>query len=468
MRTEFTHLQLFCGIGGGSLGFKWARQEYGGKVGRFRALAGIDADPGACENYERITGGRAVCMDLFSRQQYIDFHGHEPPPGWREATPVDILDACGGEYPDVIFTSPPCKGFSGLLPEKSAQSRKYQALNQLTTRGIRLCLEAFADDLPGLIILENVPRIRTRGKTLLDEIKKLLRKHGYVVNERNHDCGELGGLGQRRLRYLLVARNPRKLNSLLYLPEKKPLKTIGDVIGPLPMPGDVVAGGPMHRLPRLEWKTWVRLALIPAGGDWRDLNRIPWEQYRIVYKPRGGAYAVEKWDEPCRAVTSTAGPGRSNGVTAVADPRVSCAPRSGTFGVQRWDEPAKTVIGSGDIHAGAAAVADPRIPADDERGEWIIIAEDGTWHRPLTTFELAMLQGFPRWLPDGRPFQLTGSNSDAKWREWIGNAVPPKAAQAIAEEMLLTLMASSVGDFIMSWNDIWVRPAEVREIQLVQ
>lgn len=65
MKTEFTHLQLFCGIGGGSLGFQWARQEYGGKVDRFRALAGIDADPAVCENYERITGSPAVCMDLF-------------------------------------------------------------------------------------------------------------------------------------------------------------------------------------------------------------------------------------------------------------------------------------------------------------------------------------------------------------------------------------------------------------------
>lgn len=29
-----------------------------------------------------------------------------------------------------------------------------------------------------------------------------------------------------------------------------------------------------------------------------------------------------------------------------------------------------------------------------EAGKWIIISPDGTWHRPLTTFELAMLRGF--------------------------------------------------------------------------
>lgn len=65
------------------------------------------------------------------------------------------------------------------------------------------------------------------------------------------------------------------------------------------------------------------------------------------------------------------------------------------MGVMEWDQPAKTVIGSGDIHAGAAAVADPRMPEPNDRGVYVIIAEDGTWHRPVTTFEMAMLQGLP-------------------------------------------------------------------------
>ena len=30
----------------------------------------------------------------------------------------------------------------------------------------------------------------------------------------------------------------------------------------------------MHRIPSLEWKTWVRLAFVEAGSDWRSLNRL--------------------------------------------------------------------------------------------------------------------------------------------------------------------------------------------------
>ena len=86
----------------------------------------------------------------------------------------------------------------------------------------------------------------------------------------------------------------------------------------------------------------------------------------------------------------------------------------------------------------------------------VIIALDGTWHRPLTTLELAVLQGFPLVMPDGSPLRLAG-NSDARWRERIGNAVPPPAAEAIAEEILLSFLASEIKDeWQLSAKGIWV------------
>ncbi|WP_035298661.1 hypothetical protein [Brevibacillus thermoruber] len=81
---------------------------------------------------------------------------------------------------------------------------------------MRLCLEAFQDDLPALFLLENVLRIKTRGDRLLKEIKRLLTKYGYVPDDP--------------------------------------------------------AGGNMQRL---QWKNWVRPALILAGGEWKN-----WRHYR--------------------------------------------------------------------------------------------------------------------------------------------------------------------------------------------
>jgi hypothetical protein len=49
--------------------------------------------------------------------------------------------------------------------------------------------------------------------------------------------------------------------------------------------------------------------------------------------------------------------------------------------------------------------------------------------------------------------------SDQAWRERIGNAVPPDAAQAIAEVMGTTLLLAESGEtFQLSSTPIWVRP----------
>ena len=170
-----------------------------------------------------------------------------------------------------------------------------------------------------------------------------------------------------------------------------------------------------------------------------------------------GLYRVVKWNQTSPTVIGQTD--IQSGAMNVSDPRINCTPRSGSYGVQEWDKPGKTVIASGDIHAGAAAVADPRVPNPDERGVFIIIAEDGTWHRPITTFEMAMLQGCPATLKDGTPFELSG-NSDASWRERIGNMVPPPSSCAMGNAQLETLMPNYLGEWYWGFSDdkIWVLP----------
>jgi len=708
---EFTEFHLFAGLGGGSLGASLSRVSYMGVQGTIRSIGAIDSDALACEDYRNFTGSPITCMDLFDRAQYEAFHGHEPPDGWREATPADIRAAAGGGCPDIVFTSPPCKGFSGLLPNKSAESAKYQALNRLTVRSIRLTLEAFNDAPPRIILFENVPRIRTRGADLLKEIKSLLRQHGYACHDADHDCGEIGGLAQHRKRYLLIARHTTRCRPFVYQPPVRDLKTIGDVIGPLPLPDDP-AMGPMHRLPRLKWLTWLRLALIPAGGDWRDLQKIAPEEYRLErgeWGTTGGPYTVQDWDEPGATITGSAritgsspaaladprvtersrrnsfvvrgwgdraltivgedtvgsgaqsvggprlsmqgesysgspglygvnewegpapavtgsasvsssntpaaiadprlkdsesrhsnkfrvsshdepapcvtgtrfgsgalaisdprlpesggvypgrfgvrgwgsragcitgdtdvqcgaqsigdprlahaprpgvyrilrmdeasgavvggaGVGVSNGPQAVADSRLGTAPRSGymrvmgmreisptivgsgrvtgsngpsvvadhrlgcscrngSYGVMGWAETASAIVGAADCHAAKAAIADVRLPANNDRLDPppVIVALDGTWHRPLTTLELLALQSFPLFFRDGRPVVLAGK-SDGKWRERIGNAVPPEASRRMHEQIVMALLQNELGEtFMLGSTQIWVTPEE--------
>lgn len=368
---ETREIRFFCvcgAIGGGALGFKRGHARVGNLQAKFRCIGSVDVNPAACRDFERLVGSKATVMDLFSRDQYIAWHGKEPPPGWREATPADLRRAAGGERPHIIFTSSPCKGFSGLLNEAKSKTRKYQALNELALRSVWLSMEAWADDPPEFFLLENVPRIATRGRHLLDQLRSMLEHYGYAVAETTHDCGELGGLAQSRKRFLLVARHQAKVPPFLYEPPCRPLRGVGTVLDRCPLPGDVERAGPMHRVPALQWKTWVRLAFVEAGSDWRSLQKLRvadgvLQDFCIVPESgyHHGVYGVQRWDEPSGTV---AGASRvSNGNFAVADPRFDQSARwhdGQQYGVHRWGDNTGTIGGQQNPGQGRFSVADPR------------------------------------------------------------------------------------------------------------
>ncbi|MDR2092365.1 MAG: DNA cytosine methyltransferase [Azoarcus sp.] len=485
MIREIRHFHLFCGLGGGARGFNRASPRVGNMTGWFRCLGGIDVDTAAIRDFGRFAGVPGTVIDLFDRDQYRDFHGVEPPADWHEATPADIRRAAGGEYPNIVFLSAPCKGFSGLLSETRSRTAKYQALNRLTLRGVWLMLEAFSGDPPGLIVFENVPRIANRGRHLLDQIGELLRAYGYAVAETTHDCGEIGGLAQSRKRFLLVARHIERVPPFLYEPEKKRLTSVSTVLRRMPMPGDP-AGGPMHRVPSLAWKTWVRLAFVEAGSDWRSLNRLAVEngvlRDYVIVPDNGEGFAVRDprtsmgagthqniyrivaWDETARTVTGASHVAGWAG--CVADPHPGIADRragdayvgGGHYGVLAWSQSAGAVSSAAQHDNGRWSVADPRLPEADDKLLCVIRALDGTWHRPFTTLELAALQSL---IDPEEMLELDGL-SDQAWRERIGNAVPPDAARAIAETMGKTMLLAWSGEsFALSSVPIWVQPVAV-------
>jgi len=368
--VEIRHFHLFCGLGGGAKGFNRGRAHVGHLRAKYRCLGGIDNDRAAIADFTRLAGVKGTVRDLFSREQYTAFHGHPPPDDWREATPADIRADAGGEIPHIGFGSAPCKGFSGLLSELRSGSAKYQALNQLALRGLWLALEAWKDNPLEFWLWENVPRIATRGRAVLDQMISLLRAYGYAVVETTHDCGELGELGQSRKRFLLVARHVTKVPPFLYQPPKRPLRSVGEIIGRLPVPGPEMVL-PMHRLPRLQWQTWLRLAFVEAGSDWRSLNKLRvadgiLKDFRLV--PDGayhnGALGVTDWQEHAGVVTGNGRP--ASGTFSVADPRIDGHERSVQLGVRFWDQPTGVVKGDMSVGCGPYAVADPRY-ADGEK-----------------------------------------------------------------------------------------------------
>ncbi|MGR3893596.1 DNA cytosine methyltransferase [Pseudomonas sp. 1176_21] len=540
------HFHMCCGLGGGAKGFNKSKPIVGNLQAEWQCIGGVDVDPAGLADFERLSGVKGTLLDLFTRDQYTRFHGKEPPPGWREATPEDIRRAAGGQRPDAVFISSPCKGASGLLSEKMSLTPKYQALNELTLRCIWLFGEAWASDPVPLLVFENVPRLASRGRHLLDQINSLLSSFGYAVAETTHDCGVIGGLAQSRKRFLLVARHVEKVPPFLYEPEHKNLRAVGDILRRMPLAGDVEAAGPMHRVPALQWKTWVRLALVEAGKDWRSLNDLEIEDgylrdLIIVPEAYSGYLGVNQWDRSIGTVAGRSSP--TNGAFSIADPRSKAgALQYQQYGVRRWGDTSGAVIGvkspgqgtfsvadprragggfgkylvtpydnaAGTVIAGSTtgqgafavqdprpgmrrvkgdaylhgghygvvdwngqagavsasarqdigrwSVADPRVPAANDRLTCIITSLDGTWHRPFTTLELAAIQSL---VEPEEQFELDGL-SDQAWRERIGNAVPPAAAEAIAHVMGTTLLLAAQGEtFMLSSMPIWVRPVAV-------
>lgn len=381
---EIRHGHIACGIAGGAKGFNKGDARIGNMRAKFRCVGGIDVDPAVIRDFGRLAGTPGTVLDLFTMEQYCKFHGRMPPAGWRQAQPADIHRSFGYERPHIIFASFPCKGFSGLLSQARSLTDKYQALNELVVHGMMLTLEAYKDDPVEFYLLENVPRIATRGRHLLDQIEKLLSAYGYASAETTHDCGELGGLAQSRKRFLLVARHTEKVPPFLYEPPKRPLRAVGDVLGRMQLPGDPSAG-PMHRIPALHWKTWIRLAFVEAGKDWRSLQGLRvadgvLQDFALAPDRRyyAGAFGVQKWDETAVTVPGESGP--SNGAHSVADPRFGAGVyASQQYGVTDWHESSNVVTSQRSPGQGKFSVADPRMSQSAEYAQLGV----RTWDKPI-------------------------------------------------------------------------------------
>lgn len=209
----------------------------------------------------------------------------------------------------------------------------------------------------------------------------------------------------------------------------------------------------------------------------------------LDHAPRNGSYGVLDPDEPSPTIRGHHEVRQAPG--AVADARLEVDPRKDwahdthggrphNYGVQPWDAPASTIKGKQVVQNSRAAVAHPDYPTPTHRlvrdadGELVLLgppirdwnevcylviqAEDGSWHRPLTDLELAVLQSLPAY-HRGEMLALRGPSG--KRREHIGNMLPTLAAQAIARECRATLDAAGDGFRLVGGGDVWVRqPAQ--------
>ncbi len=117
IKRTLYHFHFCCGLGGGAKGFNRSRPRVGNVEAHWECLGGIDVDAGVLRDFAKLAGVPGTQLDLFTRDQYIRFHGRSRPPvGGRQ--PGGHPSRRRRQRPDCVFISSPCKGASGLLSEE--------------------------------------------------------------------------------------------------------------------------------------------------------------------------------------------------------------------------------------------------------------------------------------------------------------------------------------------------------------
>jgi len=168
-----TFIDMFCGCGGMSAGFKDAG---------FDLLFGIDHDKASLDTFNHNFGqGKGIAIDLFSRDHLKQIQKH------LNFNQTSI---------DVVVAGPPCQGFSLTGPRNFDDPR-----NQLYLSVIGV-VKKFR---PKAFLIENVKGMKTMyGGSIMNEIVDRFSKIGYRVCNPTILLAADYGVPQMRERLFIV------------------------------------------------------------------------------------------------------------------------------------------------------------------------------------------------------------------------------------------------------------------------
>ncbi len=263
-KKRYTVLDLFCGCGGLSYGFQMAGYDI---------VLGIDNNEPALQTFlYNHKGAKTLNADL------------------SDSMTIGLIDEfLDGKKIDVIIGGPPCQGFSLTGPRlfDDERNKLYLAMIDVVKRY-----------MPKAILIENVPGMATLYKgEIKEEILKRFRNIGYSIGCKVL-CSADYGVPQIRNRLVFVGL--RDGEKEFEFPKASHIAenyiTCEQAIGDLPSLVDELGDEIMeyssepltdyqklmrgnckvlHNHKAIEHKQFVKdtIALVPDGGNWKDLPK---------------------------------------------------------------------------------------------------------------------------------------------------------------------------------------------------
>lgn len=260
-------IDLFCGCGGLSEGFRLAGYEI---------VGGVDFNAPAIKTYNRnFENAKGICCNLLDMDQ------------------AKIVEAFGNlQDIDVIIGGPPCQGFSA--------ANRYKIEGEDPRNKLFFEFVKFVDlAKPKAIVIENVRGIVTSNNGYAkDRIYEIFESRGYSVNHRILSASDYGVPQRRQRNFFVMIKDGEKFNfdKLVKVSE---VVTVEDAIGELYLHEDSSTdepfylideptstyrkylrakdgGVPNHEVRYPAGKVQHRISFVPQGGNWQDVPEELW------------------------------------------------------------------------------------------------------------------------------------------------------------------------------------------------
>ncbi|MCY2953159.1 MAG: DNA cytosine methyltransferase [Planctomycetota bacterium] len=278
-----TALDIFAGGGGLTVGLK--------KAG-FHVAGAVEIEPNAFATY------KANHPEVMGFKQDVRTIDGKSLLSLSPTGKIDLLAGC-----------PPCQGFSSL----TSKYKRPDPRNQLVGEMSRLIKEI----KPRAIMMENVPGLADRGKSLFKRFLRVLSKEGYVVRYDVLQVANYGIPQSRRRLVVLAGRGfaielPEPTHSRSGEDGKQAWRTIREVIYGMPKPVTlkeaIARGGPQafawHVVRTMAIQNQRRIRQAKPGRVWTSIpKRLRPECHQDREAGFSNVYGRMRWNQVSPSIT---------------------------------------------------------------------------------------------------------------------------------------------------------------------